>query len=100
MSVTIDRDAGQHLDQQVTLDGTALDAFSGAVVMLADEIPVYVDGLDEWDDQLFRKRLHVSGTLRRRELAPDPDVNPKGEVSHGKVGTDYVIEGATWTVVP
>jgi hypothetical protein len=94
----IDRDAGQHVDQQVTLDGVAMDAFSGAVVMLADNIPIYVDGLDEWDDALFKKRLHVSGTLRRRQLGADPGPNAKGEYSHGKFGAELVIEDATWVV--
>ncbi len=94
----IDRDAAAHLGQPVTLLGTALDAHAGAVVMLADRMPVYVTGLQEWDSALFRKKVVVTGTLGRKKLAPDATVNAKGEVSHGNEGTDLVIDGATWSL--
>ncbi len=95
----VDANPSAHVGQQVTLEGTAFDAFSGAVVMLSDDMPVYVSGLEEWDDHLFRKRVHVTGTLRERELAPDPETNDAGEHSHGKPGSDYVIDDASWEVV-
>ena len=82
--------------QQVTLVGVAYDAHSGAMLLLSDETPVYISGLDCWDDQWDRKTLHVSGTLKRKELAPDPEVNAAGEVSHGMFGSSLVIHDATW----
>jgi len=93
----IDRNPGAWLDQAVTLVGTAYDAHAGAIVVLADGIPVYVSGLPEWEARWLRTRVQVSGTLRRRKLAPDPEVGPGGEVSHGMQGEDLVLEGATWS---
>ncbi len=94
----IDRGAAAHVGQPVTLLGTALDAYGGAVVMLADRTPVYVTGLAEWDGALFRKKLLVTGALARKKLAPDASVNAKGEVSHGNEGDDLVINDATWSL--
>jgi hypothetical protein len=92
----VDSFPGHLLGQQITALGQAFDAHSGAVVMLSDRTPLYVAGLDCWDDDFLRKQVRVSGVLRRRKLAPDPTVNAKGEVSHGKEGSDFVIEEAHW----
>ncbi len=98
MVTVIDKDAGGHIDQPVVLDGTAYDAHAGAVVMLADNMPVYISGLEEWDDAFFKQRVRVSGTLRRRKLGPDPEVNKAGEVSHGIEGTDFVLDEPNWSL--
>ena len=92
----LDTDPSQFLDQTVTLVGVARDAHSGAVVLLSDGTPVYVVGLDEWDEQWNRKQIKITGTLRKRELAPDPEVGPNGEVSHGMFGDALVLEDAVW----
>jgi hypothetical protein len=96
----IDRNPAAHLGQKVTLEGVAYDAHLGAVLMLSDRTPVYIRGLESWDDAWFKKQLHVTGTLRRRKLAPDPEVNAAGEVSHGAFGDDYVLEAASWALAP
>jgi hypothetical protein len=93
----IDRNPSHLLGQKVTLVGVAYDAHSGAMLLLSDETPVYISGLDCWDDQWDRKKLHVSGTLTRKELAPDPEVSEKGEHSHGMLGSSLIISDATWT---
>lgn len=84
------------LDQQVTLVGTADNAYVGALVVLSDSTTIYVGGLDEWDEALYGKEVRVTGTLRKRKLAPDPEVNEKGEHSHGMHGRVTVVDDATW----
>jgi len=98
MSQTVDKDAGAHVGNEVTLEGTALEAHAGAVVMLADGNPVYVTGLEEWDAAFFRQTVRVTGKLRRKKLGPNPSTNDKGEHSHGIQGTDVVIDDATWAL--
>jgi hypothetical protein len=93
----VDSFPGRHLiDQTITAIGEADDAMSGAIVVLSDETPLYVGGLDFWDKNVRRKMVRVHGTLRLKKLAPDPKVNAKGEHSTGMTGKDFVIEGATW----
>ncbi|MCS6916027.1 MAG: hypothetical protein RMK29_13400 [Myxococcales bacterium] len=92
----LDTDPTQFINQRVTLVGTARDAASGAVVLLSDGTPVYIRGLDYWDRGWNWKRIRASGVLREAKLAPDPEVNQQGEVSHGMYGDALVLEGATW----
>ena len=92
----IDTDPTDFLDQTVTLVGIARDAHSGAVVLLSDDTPVYIVGLNYWDDEWNRKRIKITGVLRDSELAPDPEVGPDGEHSHGMFGDALVLEDAVW----
>jgi len=85
-----------HRDQAVTLAGTALDAQSGAVVMLSDRTPVYIADLPYWADEWFKKDIVVSGTLRFRSLAPDPSEDADGNQNPGMPGEDFVLENAVW----
>ena len=91
-----DTDPTHMLNQRVTLVGIARDAHSGAAVLLSDGTPIFVEGLDEWDEAWDRKRIKIEGLLTERALAPDPEVNAKGEVSHGMFGDALVLRSATW----
>jgi hypothetical protein len=92
--------AGGTVDGEVvTLRGTAFDAHAGAVLLLDDESPVYVEGLSRWSPEEYGKRLEVTGTLRSVKLAPDPVVGEGGTRRHGMAGTQTVVVGATWRVV-
>ena len=95
----IDRDPQPHLDTSVTLKGACFNAHSGAVVLLADRVTVYVDGLQSWPSNHIRKPVVARGTLRNKSLAPDPTVGPNGEVSHGMEGNAWVLEEASWELV-
>ncbi len=92
----LNTDPTKHLDQVVTLEGTARDAALGAVVLLSDGTPVFIRGLDGWEARWDRRRVRVTGVLRSQKLAPDPEVNDQGEVSHGMFGDALVVEDATW----
>ena len=80
----------------VNLTGVARDAALGAVVVLGDGQPVYVEGLERWPNELLGRKVEVSGTAAQKKLAPDPEIAPDGAVSHGMVGTAWVVSGATW----
>jgi len=38
----------------------------------------------------------VTGNLREKKLIPDPYVSPDGGISQGAIGTQTVLENATW----
>lgn len=84
------------LDQQVTLQGPAMDAHAGAAVLLDNGGAVYVDGLKAWPKELRGQQVEVTGTLRRRSLAPDPVVDDQGLVSHGMAGRQLVLADPVW----
>jgi hypothetical protein len=84
------------VDQQITINGTAYDAMMGAVVVLDDRTPVYVDGLTRWDTAAYGQSIEATGTLRKRSLGPDPVVDADGGVSHGIEGSQYILEDPQW----
>jgi hypothetical protein len=86
------------IGQPVTITGKAANASMGAIVFTADRTPVYLSGKEEWDSE-SGATVAVSGTLRRRSLAPSPVVEDDGTVSHGMAGDAWVIEGATWNLI-
>jgi hypothetical protein len=83
------------VDSKTTIEGTARNAAGGAMVM-SDQTPVYIDGLEAWDAGANGKHVSVSGTLRKR--GPDQTVNDKGEYSSGFTSSRFVLESATWKV--
>lgn len=88
------------VDQQVTLRGTARNAHLGAVLVMEDRTPVYIDGLDGWNDAFDFQSVAVTGTLRFRSVAPNATVDDDGAISHGMAGANYVFEDATWSLDP
>jgi hypothetical protein len=92
----VSQDPSGHVGQTVTLIGTARNAHSGAVVLLDDGSAIYIDGKNRWEKPWNQKRIEATGRLDREKLAPDPEVNEQGEVSHGMKGTALVLRDATW----
>jgi hypothetical protein len=89
-------DLTQKVDSKVTVEGVARNAALGAVVLMDDRTPVYVDGVEAWDKAVDGKKISASGTLRRRSAGSL--VNDRGEYSHGVPGDRYVLEQPSWTV--
>ncbi len=85
-----------HLGGQVTVQGMAGNAKLGAVVMTSDRQPVYIAGLDEWDDALNRRTVAVTGRLEDERIGPAPVVGPNGAQSTGIEGSCLVLHDATW----
>lgn len=88
------------IDQDITVKGVAFDDHSGAVVVTDDDSAIYIGGLPYWSKQDRGQRVEVTGTLRYEKLAPDPTVDTDGVVSHGMFGSQLVLEGATWRILP
>jgi hypothetical protein len=91
-------DPAQHIDQTVTVRGTAYNAQAGAIVELDDRTPIYLSGLESWDDALSGHKVEVTGTLRQRPSRLPP-VAPGGEQYHGIPGATFAIEDAACTAI-
>lgn len=82
---------------KVTVVGVARNAHSGGVVMLSDRRTIFVDGLEYgWDDPWNGVKVQVTGTLNLRKLAPDPEVDADGAVSHGMHGSVLILDEPAW----
>jgi hypothetical protein len=92
-------DLEKKVNQQITVRGTAQNARLGAVIMISDDTPIYLEGSEEWNDDFTEREVDVTGVLRRKLLAPEATVNSQGEISHGIDGANYVLESPSWTLV-
>ena len=87
-------DLSKHTDQRLTVTGTAQTAAGGAIVKVEGTRPIYIEELDNWDDDLEGRRVEVTGVLRHRE-SMIPESGPR---SHGLRAT-YAFEDASWSAV-
>lgn len=71
-----------YVGKVVELRGVAKNAKGGAVVVI-DEVPIYVRGLDGWPSDALDKRVVVHGTLDEKAYLPEATKNAKGEISQG-----------------
>jgi hypothetical protein len=90
-----DRKLKTLLDQRVRLAGLARDAKGGAVLMV-DQQPIYLAGLDAWPTPILGQRVVVGGTLVSKQHLPAAKRNEKGEWSQGAAGTQFVFEKPIW----
>ena len=86
------------IDQSITVSGIAYDAALGAVLVLPDNSPIYVSGVNRWNSATCGQSIEASGTLRKRSIGPEPKVDEDGGISHGIEGTQFVLENAKWTL--
>lgn len=78
-----------------SLVGTAENAKGGAV-LLVDDTPVYIEGLDAWPDALLHAKVKATGVRARKQYLPEATVDATGAVSQGAAGQQDVLERATW----
>ena len=93
-----DFDPIEHVDEVVTVRGTARNARAGAIVQLDDRTPIYVAGLTAWDAGYRDKQVEATGLLRKRPPRV-PKTPPGGLQSHGLTDETFVLEEASWSVV-
>lgn len=84
------------MGKTVTVRGIARDAKGGAVLLPANTDPIYIEGLSSWPDEVLGKEVSVTGVLREKKLIPDPYIASDGGISQGAIGTQMVLEKATW----
>lgn len=89
-------DPGKHVGQKVTFRGNALTGAGGAIVMAGAE-PVYIDGLEAWDEPLEGRAVEVSGVLRVRESGM-PTPAPGDLPLHGIDEDTFVLDDARWAL--
>ncbi len=89
----------ENMGKTVTLHGTARDAKGGAVLLLPNNVPIYIEGLPCWSNEFFGKEVSVTGVLREKKLIPDPYIAPDGGISQGAVGTQQALEKAKWKLI-
>ena len=93
-----ERSVGKLLGQRVRLSGIARDAKGGAVVLINDA-PLYLAGLESWPAVVQGKQVAVGGKLVDRQYLPQASKNAKGELSQGAEGSQLVLEAPTWRLM-
>ena len=84
-------DLETHLEEQVTLRGTAKNAKGYAVLITKDNIVVYIKELPEWAETILNSPVKVKGLLKQINLIPDPYIDENGAISQGAEGKQYVL---------
>lgn len=98
MPVKEERKLGDLLGKRVRLSGIARDAKGGAVLLINNE-PIYVSGLNGWPESADKKTVAVGGTLVNKQYLPEAKKDAKGAISQGAVGSQTVLENPVWRVV-
>jgi hypothetical protein len=93
-------DIERFMNDEITVRGTAFDAHAGAVVVTDDGDQMFIEELPYWSKQDRGKGVEVTGTLRSQKLAPDATVDADGVPSQGMMGSQLILERATWRVLP
>lgn len=78
-------------EQETTISGKAENLKAGAVLMIDDNTPVFIEGMNEWDDDLIGKKMKLTGILRRKQIYPQIK-NEGGIISQGMSGTPMVLK--------
>ncbi|MFT3710802.1 MAG: hypothetical protein QM817_24525 [Archangium sp.] len=94
-----ERKLGTLFNKRVRLAGIARDAKGGAVLLINNNEPIYVGGLDGWPDAADKKLVAVGGTLVNKQYLPEATRNAKGEISQGAQGKQTVLENPVWRVI-
>jgi hypothetical protein len=85
----------QKIGKMVSVRGTARNAKLGAVV-LSGRQPIYLQGMNAWDDKTVNQKVLVTGVLRK--FSPPVATKKNGEYSAGvtKQDTAYRLEDPSW----
>src|SRR4051794_3231693 len=73
-----------------TVRGVAQNAKGGAIILVNDA-PIYVAGLDSWPKNLDGKSVTATGTVQSEKYLPSPRSRPGGLLSQGAEGNQTTI---------
>jgi hypothetical protein len=76
----------------ITVRGTARTGAAGALILVLDELPVYVGGLPRWPTELEGVEVQVTGTVHIQEAQVE-----SGARMHGLADDVRVLNDATWS---
>jgi hypothetical protein len=111
-SIEWPKDWSLYLGKQVTIEGTALNAKLGAI-LVGDGQDIWIDGLDAWPEGYYfgrdqGKRVRVTGTVIERDdlpvLSPEEAGPPKAgvPVTQGmepkQASKRFLLKNAKWTL--
>ncbi|MCA9491525.1 MAG: hypothetical protein KC621_16450 [Myxococcales bacterium] len=85
------------------IEGVARDAKGGAVILLDDGAPVYVDGLETWPPGVHGLRIRAEGEEVSERYVPAATVAPDGAISQGTTpgsALDRVLRPTWWCPTP
>ncbi len=82
--------------KEATLEGVAHDAKGGAI-LLVDNNPIYLRGIEAWPAAKLKQTVKVKGTLRWMKLLPSPERQKNGAISQGAEGIQWVLLNPSWT---
>jgi hypothetical protein len=80
--------------RSITVRGTARTGAAGALILVPDELPVYVGGLRRWAAELEGVEVEVTGTVHIQEAQVE-----SGARVHGLADDVRVLEDATWSAL-
>ena len=83
-------DLDSKLGQRLVLRSVAEDGKAGALIFVSDQ-PVYIQGLDRWDESLLGHKVKVEGTLRKDIIYPQVD-SDDGVPMQGMSGAVFYLE--------
>jgi hypothetical protein len=83
-----------HGARTITVRGTARTGASGALILVPDELPVYLGGVRRWPAELEGVEVEVTGTVRVQEAQVE-----SGARVHGLTDDVRVLEDATWSAL-
>ena len=83
---------------QTSVEGVAQDAKMGAVVVDAQNQPIYIQGLESWPQEFSGKQVVVTGMLVQKKYLPTATVDAGGAISQGTTGgqLETVLTNAKW----
>jgi len=96
-------DLRKSIDKRTEIVGKAFDAKAGAVIIIGDNIPIYISRVTDWPSDVLGRTVKVKGILRYRKHIPVATVDETGAISQGIAPEgdprDYVMEKAEWEIV-
>ena len=82
---------------KTTLQGTAMDAKAGAVLLTSNGDVYYIHGMKAWKDSMSGKPIEVSGDLKQEQYIPGN--SQSDSLSQGTEGMQMVIYNASCRVI-
>jgi hypothetical protein len=83
------------LGKEITILGLAADAKAGACLKLKNDTIVYIQGVYSWNSEFRGKKVYATGTLLKKKIIPDPEIDESGAISQGAYGEQLILENAS-----
>jgi hypothetical protein len=77
-------------EQETTISGKAYNAKAGAVLMIDNDTPVYIEGMREWGDDMIGKKVELTGVISRAQIYPEAK-SEDGIISQGMSEAPMVL---------